>query len=85
MLQLNFNNDVRREMHVFKMPTLIIQGGRDSNPPKLTGLRTAAMIPGSQLGFYADAPHGLIDTHKHALNSDLLAFISEAPSIKAAA
>jgi non-heme chloroperoxidase len=85
MLQLNFKSDVRREMHVFDMPTLIVQGGRDSNPPEITGLRTAAMIPGSRLRFYPDAPHGLIYTHKHMLNDDLLAFISDDQPVKAAA
>jgi hypothetical protein len=39
----------------------------------------------SQLRFYPDAPHGLICTHKHLLNDDLLAFIREDRRVEAGA
>ena len=34
--------------------------------------------PGAELRIYADAPHGLVITHKDRLTKDLLAFIASA-------
>lgn len=75
MTERNFRTDLRAEMQAFDVPTMVIQGGRDSTPAAITGLRTAQLIPGCALRFYPDAPHGLIFTHKHEVNRDVLAFI----------
>jgi non-heme chloroperoxidase len=75
MTERNFRTDLRAEMSAFDVPTMVIQGGRDSTPADITGVRTAQLIPGCKLQFYPDAPHGLIFTHKHEVNRDLLAFI----------
>jgi pimeloyl-ACP methyl ester carboxylesterase len=76
MTERNYRTDLRAEMQAFDVPTMVIQGGRDSTPPEITGLRTAQLIPGCLLQFYPEAPHGLIFTHKHEVNQDLLAFIA---------
>lgn len=36
---------------------------------------SAKLIHGATLKVYRGAPHGLADTHKQQLNTDLLAFI----------
>jgi len=69
--------DFRAELPRIKVPTLIIQGTADvSAPLELTGRRTEALIPGSELVVYEGAPHGLMLTHIERLNADLLAFIA---------
>jgi non-heme chloroperoxidase len=55
-----------------QLPTLIIHGGRDASAPvDLTARRTAALIAGSKLKLYEDAPHGLVITHADRLTRDL--------------
>lgn len=55
---------------------MFIQGDCDMGAPiALTGQKTAAAIPGSQLKAYENAAHGLFITHKEQLNQDLLTFI----------
>lgn len=69
--------DLREELAQIRLPTLIIHGAEDKSAPlELTGRRTAALIPGSRLKVYEDAPHGLLVTHRDLLNSDLLAWIN---------
>jgi non-heme chloroperoxidase len=68
--------DLRAELRTIALPTLIVQGDRDTSTPlDLTGRKTAAMIRGSQLKVYEGAAHGLPITHAARLNADLLAFI----------
>jgi non-heme chloroperoxidase len=67
--------DFRAELRAVAVPTLVLHGGRDvSAPLELTGRRTAALVPGSRLVVYEDAPHGLLLTHMARLNADLLEF-----------
>ena len=69
--------DFRPDLRVISLPTLIIQGDCDTSTPlELTGRRTAALIPGSQLRVYENAAHGLPITHADRLNHDLLAYAS---------
>jgi non-heme chloroperoxidase len=69
--------DFRPELPKIKARTLVIHGDRDvSAPLALTGLPTAALIPGCELRVYEDAPHGLMFTHMDRLHADLLAFVS---------
>jgi non-heme chloroperoxidase len=68
--------DFRSELTRLTVPTLIIHGDADASAPlPLTGTRTAALVPNSQLIVYENAPHGLYLTHRERLNRDLLAFI----------
>ena len=69
--------DFRPDLRAISLPTLIIQGDCDTSTPlELTGRRTAALIPGSQLRVYENAAHGLPITHADRLNHDLLAYAS---------
>jgi pimeloyl-ACP methyl ester carboxylesterase len=42
---------------------------------ELTGRRTAAMVPGSELRVYEGAAHGLFFTHAERVNADILEFV----------
>lgn len=67
--------DFRREVAAISVPTLIVQGDKDTGALiDFTGRRTARLIRGSQFKVYPYAPHGLMVTHAEQLNADLLAF-----------
>jgi non-heme chloroperoxidase len=69
--------DLRADVARVKLPTLVIHGTEDKSAPiELTGKKTAALIPGSQLKIYDGAPHGLLLTHQERLNSDLIQWIN---------
>jgi len=71
--ETDFSNDLKQ----FDMPTLIIHGDDDQIVPhELSALRAAKLVKNATLKLYPGAPHGLTDTHKDQLNSDLLSFIS---------
>lgn len=68
--------DFREDLEKIKIPTLIIHGDADTIVPvKVSGDKTAALIPHATYKVYAGAPHGLFITDKDKLNSDLIAFI----------
>jgi non-heme chloroperoxidase len=68
-------SDLRADFAALKLPTLIIHGASDQvSPFDKTGKLTAAAIPGCELRVYADAPHGLVITHRDRFTSDLLQF-----------
>jgi non-heme chloroperoxidase len=68
--------DLRADLRTVTVPTLIIHGDRDKYVPiKVSGYKTAQLIPSSQLIVYEGAAHGLLITHKERFNRDLLAFI----------
>jgi len=68
--------DFRKELANIDVPTLIVHGTADASCPiAFTGQRTAALIPGSDLKIYDDAPHGLMITHRERVNTDLWRFI----------
>jgi non-heme chloroperoxidase len=65
--------DFRDELRKVTVPTLIIQGDRDASMPlELSGKPVAALVPGSRLVVYEQAPHGLYLSHRDRLNRDLL-------------
>jgi non-heme chloroperoxidase len=67
--------DFRREVAAIQMPTLIIQGDKDTGALiEFTGRRTAQLIKGSRFNIYPGAPHGLMVTDAERLNSDLAQF-----------
>jgi len=58
------------------VPTLVIHGSNDQIVPfEATGKLAAALIPGSELKVYDNAPHGFAVTHQDQLNQDLLTFL----------
>lgn len=67
--------DFRREITTIAVPTLIVQGDKDTGALiDFTGRRTAQLIKGSQFKVYPGAPHGLIVTHAEKFNNDLAQF-----------
>ncbi|HEY4454846.1 MAG TPA: alpha/beta hydrolase [Pseudonocardiaceae bacterium] len=67
--------DFRAELTKIAVPTLIVHGDRDvSAPIEACGRRQSALIPGSELIVYENAPHGLMWTHQDRLNADIAQF-----------
>jgi non-heme chloroperoxidase len=68
--------DFTEDLQKFDVPTLVIHGDDDQVVPiDASGRASAKMVKGAKLIVYPGAPHGITDTHKDKLNSDLLAFI----------
>ncbi len=68
--------DFTEDLLKFDVPTLIIHGDDDQIVPiGAAALRSAKLIKNATLKVYPGAPHGLADTHKDQLNTDLLAFL----------
>jgi non-heme chloroperoxidase len=68
--------DFTEDLKTFDVPTLVIHGDDDQIVPiDAAGRASAKLVKNSKLIVYPGAPHGLTDTHKDKLNSDLLAFI----------
>ncbi len=68
--------DFRPDLVVFDVPTLVIHGDDDQVVPiDVGGRASAALIAGAELKVYPGAPHGITDTHKDQLNTDLLEFL----------
>ena len=65
--------DMRDDLGEFDVPTLIIHG--DADQIEVGGKASAALIHGAELKVYEGASHGVTDTHKEQLNTDLLAFV----------
>ncbi|MFH0985527.1 MAG: alpha/beta hydrolase [Candidatus Omnitrophota bacterium] len=74
--------DFTEDLKKFDVPTLVIHGDDDQVVPiDAAGRASAKIIKNSKLIVYPGAPHGLTDTHKDKLNTDLLAFIkAEVPT-----
>jgi len=54
----------------------VVHGDADQVVPiEAAGIAAAELVKGSTLKVYPGAPHGLTDTHKDQLNTDLLAFL----------
>jgi non-heme chloroperoxidase len=67
--------DLTADLKKFDVPTLIVHGDDDQVVPiDAAGRASAKLVPHATLKVYAGAPHGLADTHKQQLNTDLLAF-----------
>jgi non-heme chloroperoxidase len=68
--------DFTEDLKKFDLPTLIVHGDDDQIVPIGAAAHASAkLIRGATLKVYSGAPHGLADTHKQQLNTDLLAFI----------
>jgi len=68
--------DFTEDLKKFDIPTLIIHGDDDQIVPIDTAGRAShKLVKGSTLKIYEGGPHGITDTHKERLNSDLLAFM----------
>ncbi|MEV4630664.1 alpha/beta hydrolase [Micromonospora sp. NPDC049523] len=70
--------DFRPDLAAIDVPTLVIHGDADQVVPfEVGGMASSALIKDARLVVYAGAPHGITDTHKQQLGSDLLAFLKE--------
>jgi non-heme chloroperoxidase len=68
--------DFTKDLEKFDVPTLIIHGDDDQIVPiDAAGRASAKLVNNATLKVYAGAPHGITDTHKDRLNTDLLAFL----------
>jgi non-heme chloroperoxidase len=71
--ETDFTDDLKK----FDKPTLIVHGDDDQIVPIDAAARAAKkLVPHADLKVYAGAPHGLADTHKDRLNTDLLEFVT---------
>ncbi len=71
--QADFTDDLKK----FDIPTLIVHGDDDQIMPiGATALRSMQLVTNAKLKVYPGAPHGIVDTHKDQLNSDLLKFLN---------
>ena len=69
--------DFTEDLKKFDVPTLIIHGDDDQIVPIAdSAILAAKLIKNATLRIYSGASHGIADTHKHQLNSDLLAFLN---------
>ena len=74
--------DFTEDLKKFDLPTLIIHGDDDQIVPiKAAALASSKLVQNSILKVYKGAPHGLTDTHKEQLNSDLLSFLKTEKNI----
>ncbi len=68
--------DFTEDLKKFDIPTLILHGDDDQIVPiAAAALRSAKLVKNATLKIYEGAPHGLAETHKERLNSDLLEFL----------
>jgi non-heme chloroperoxidase len=68
--------DFTEDLKQLDVPTLIVHGDDDQIVPiGAAALRSAKLVKHALLKIYAGAPHGLADTHRARLNSDLLTFL----------
>jgi non-heme chloroperoxidase len=68
--------DFTEDLKKFDKPTLIIHGDDDQIVPvNAAGRASKKLVPHALLKIYPGAPHGLTETHKDAVNQDLLAFL----------
>ncbi len=68
--------DFTEDLKKFDKPTLIIHGDDDQIVPiAASAMLTSKIVKHATLKIYPGGPHGLADTHKNQLNSDLLVFL----------
>lgn len=68
--------DFTEDLKKFDVPTLIIHGEDDQIVPIGASAHAAAkLIKNATVKIYKGAPHGIADTHKDQLNTDLLIFL----------
>ena len=69
--------DFTEDLKKLDVPTLVMHGDDDQIVPiGASALRTAKLVKGAMLKVYPGQPHGMCQTFKNQINSDLLAFIT---------
>ena len=70
--------DFTEDLNTFDVPTLILHGEDDQIVPiGASAHASSKLVKNATLKVYPGAPHGLADTHRDQLNTDLLAFIGQ--------
>lgn len=70
--ETDFTDDLKK----FDLPTLIVHGDDDQIVPiEASAIRSSKLVKNAKLVVYPGAPHGLIETHKAKVNTDLLTFL----------
>lgn len=68
--------DFRGDLAAIDVPTLVIHGDDDQIVPfDISGKLSAQLVPNARLLVYAGGAHGLPDTERERLHSDILAFL----------
>lgn len=69
--------DFRPDLEKVTVPALVIHGDSDAVVPfQISGRRTAASIPGSELVLIKGGPHGISVSHADQFNAALLTFLA---------
>src|ERR1700758_524120 len=77
--------DFRRDLSKIDVPALVLHGDADRILPiNASGLRTAQLIKGARLSVVKDGPHCITWTHSEIVNPELVAFLGEKKTQKAA-
>jgi non-heme chloroperoxidase len=80
--ETDFNEDLKK----FDVPTLIMHGDDDQVVPiAISALKSAKIIKNAILKVYSGLPHGMCQTHKDIINTDLLQFVQQTQSSTATA
>ena len=80
--ETDFNEDLKK----FDVPTLIMHGDDDQVVPvAASALRSAKIVRNAVLKVYPRFPHGMCQTQKDVINTDLLQFIQQEQSSSASA
>lgn len=80
--ETDFNEDLKK----IDVPTLIMHGDDDQVVPvAASALRSAKMVKNAVLKVYPGFPHGMCQTQKDVINTDLLQFIQQEQSSSASA
>ena len=71
--------DFTEDLKKFDVPTLIMHGDDDQVVPiNATAMRASKIVKDAVLKVYPGYPHGMPQTHKDVINTDLLAFVQGA-------
>lgn len=72
--QTDFTEDLKK----ITVPVLVLHGDDDQIVPyKTSGVKSAELLPNSQLKIYPGFSHGMLTVNHEVINADLLAFIRE--------
>ncbi|HEY6066438.1 MAG TPA: alpha/beta hydrolase [Thermoanaerobaculia bacterium] len=70
--------DTTEDLKKFDVPTLILHGDDDQIVPiGASALLSSKIVKGAVLKVYPGLPHGMCQTNKDQINTDLFAFVSE--------
>ena len=83
-IQAFSETDFTEDLKKFDVPTLILHGDDDQIVPiAASALLSSKIVKNAVLKVYPGAPHGMCSTMKHAVNEELLAFITSGAAVAA--